>query len=59
MVNDVLSAQQCRADLKTDVSEQCQAVGEGDDVKAFPRGRMADEDMKMQLYHADSEVDQL
>lgn len=59
MVNDILSAQQCHADLKTDVSEQCQAAGEGDDVKVFPGGRMADEDMKMRLYHADSKVDQL
>lgn len=59
MVNDILSVQQCHADLKTDVSEQCQAAGESDDVEPFLGGRTADEDMKMQLYHADSKVDQL
>lgn len=59
MVNDILSAQQCHADLKTDVSEQCQEAGESDDVEPFLGGRTADEDMKMQLYHADSKVDQL
>lgn len=59
MVNDILSVQQCHADLKTDVSEQCQAAGESDNVKPFPGGITADEDMKMQLYHADSKVDQL